>query len=145
MSEKSIIQPRVGVGVFIFRDGKFLMGWRKSSHGANTWTIPGGHMEFGESPEETAIREVKEETGMDIENVRFGAITNDIFHDDNKHYLSVWMIGDWKSGEPEIIEPDKLVEFRWFDFDNLPDPLFHSWKQLKTSEFWSRLKDELKK
>ncbi|MGE5309669.1 MAG: nucleotide triphosphate diphosphatase NUDT15 [Sphaerimonospora mesophila] len=71
--------PRVGIGVFIFRDGKFLMQQRRGSHGEGTWSIPGGHMEFGETPEQTAIREVREEIGCEIDNIRFAAVTNDFF------------------------------------------------------------------
>lgn len=41
--------PRVGIGVFIFKNNKFLMGCRKGAHGEGTWSIPGGHLEFGES------------------------------------------------------------------------------------------------
>ena len=60
MAENKIV--RVGVGVFVWRDGRFIMGQRLGSHGANTWSVPGGHLEFGESWEDCAIREVKEET-----------------------------------------------------------------------------------
>jgi 8-oxo-dGTP diphosphatase len=144
MSKESVNRPRVGIGVFVFRDGKFLMGWRRGSHGANTWTLPGGHMEYGESPEETAAREVLEETGMTIKNMRFGAITNDIFAKDNKHYLTVWVVSDWKAGKPVITEPDKTVDFQWFDFETLPEPLFPSWAQLKKGPFLSTLKAELR-
>lgn len=143
MSQEGINRPLVGIGVFVFRNGKFMMGWRKSSHGANTWTLPGGHMEFGESPEETAVREVMEETGMTIKNVRFGAITNDFFENDNKHYVTIWMMSDWGSGEPTITEPDKTVDQRWYDFDTLPDPLFPSWNQLPNSGFLPSLREEL--
>ena len=136
------MHPRVGVGVLVFHNHKFLMGWRKGSHGANTWTLPGGHMEFGESPEQTAAREVREETGIEIENLRFATITNDIFVEENKHYLTVWMMSDWKSGEPIITEPDKIIDFQWFDFDSLPEPLFHPWSQLTKSQM-DNLKEQL--
>jgi 8-oxo-dGTP diphosphatase len=53
-------RPKVGIGVFIFKDGKFLMGCRKGTHGAGTWSVPGGHLEFGESFEECAEREALE-------------------------------------------------------------------------------------
>src|SRR5947209_504762 len=99
------VYPRVGIGVFVWRDGKFIMGQRRGSHGANTWSIPGGHLEFGESWEEAAMREVLEETGMEIDNVRFLTATNDYFPDDNKHYVTIWVESDWVSGEPSIVEP----------------------------------------
>lgn len=134
MAEKSL-EPRVGVGVFIFRDDKFLLMQRQGSHGEGSWSVPGGHLEFGETPEETAVREVREETGLEIANVAFAAVTNDIFQQENKHYLTVWMKSDWVSGEPRITEPDKCIDQRWVSFDTLPNPLFLPWEQLLKSEF----------
>lgn len=137
------MHPRVGVGVFVFKNGKFLMGRRKGSHGEGDWSLPGGHLEFGESPEQTAAREVKEETGAEIKNIRFGALTNDIFGSDNKHYVSIWMVGEWKSGEPVIMEPEKYIDQQWFDFDTLPEPLFQPWQQLVSGQFFDHLKHQL--
>lgn len=142
MKQNSIV--RVGVGVFIFKDGKFLMQQRQGAHGAGTWSVPGGHLEFGESFEETARREVLEETGLEITNVRFGAVTNDNFVEEGKHYVTVWMISDWKNGEPRITEPDKCLKQEWRSFDNLPSPLFLPWNQLLTSEFIGDIKQALK-
>ncbi len=144
MSE-AVRHPRVGIGVFIFRDGKFLVGRRRGSHASDTWALPGGHLEFHETPEETAVREVKEETNCEVTNVRFGALTNDRFYDDEKHYVTIWMIGDWKSGEGEILEPDKYIEQRWVDFDSLPEPLSLWWDNLRSSEFYEKVKLELEK
>lgn len=126
-------QPRVGVGVFVWKDGKFLMGQRLGSHGAHTWSVPGGHLEFGENWEEAAKREVLEETGMTIDKVRFLVATNDLFTDDAKHYVTVWVESDWVSGEPTITEPDKLIALQWCDFQSLPSPLFDPcWRNLRT-------------
>ena len=140
MAQESL-SPRVGVGVFIFKDGKFLMGQRHGAHGAGSWSVPGGHLEFNESPQETAIREVREETGLEIANVTFAAVTNDVFADEGKHYVTLWMKSDWASGEPAITEPDKFIEQRWVDFDHLPEPLFLPWRQLLASEFIEPLKN----
>lgn len=137
--------PKIGVGVFIFRNGKFLMGQRKGAHGADSWSVPGGHLEFGESPEETAAREVQEETGLKITNVRFGAVTNDVFTEEDKHYVTVWMISDWQSGEAQILEPDKFVSQKWITFDELPRGLFLPWQNLKQSQFYEKIKAELTK
>lgn len=145
MSQENIEnRPRVGVGVFIIRDSKFLMGKRIGSHGADTWTIPGGHLEFGETPEQTAERETFEETGLKINGVAFAAITNDIFHKENKHYATIWMTSNWAEGEPQIKEPDKFIEQRWVDIDNLPEPLFLPWRQLLTSEFIPAIRARIK-
>ncbi len=137
-------EARVGIGVFILKDGKFLIGHRQGSHGEGTWAIPGGHLEFGESFEQTAIREVAEENGLKIENLKVGAVTNDIFEAEKKHYVTVWMTSHWKSGEPEILEPHKCLEWRWVDFDTLPQPLFLTWNQLFDSQFLDDIKAQLR-
>ena len=137
-------EVRVGIGVFIFKNGKFLVGHRKGSHGEGTWALPGGHLEFGESFERAAEREVAEENGLEIQNIEFGAVTNDIFESENKHYVTIWMISMWKSGEPEILEPHKCLEWRWVDFDSLPKPLFLIWNQLFETQFIDEIKLKLK-
>lgn len=137
--------PKVGVGVFVFKNGKFLIGQRKNAHGVDTWSVPGGHLEFGEELKETAIREVKEETSMVITNVRFAAVTNDIFSEEDKHYVTIWVVSDWVEGDSKITEPDKFINQKWVDFDSLPDNMFLPWRQLKKSQFYKNLKEELKK
>lgn len=124
-------RPGVGVACFVWKDGKFLMGQRRSAHGDGTWSVPGGHLEMGETLEGCARREVMEETGLQITNVRFLALTNDVF-DSGKHYISIWMQADWQSGEPTITEPDAYVEQGWYDFQQLPAPLFEPcWQNLR--------------
>lgn len=135
---------RIGVGIFIFKDGKFLMGQRRNAHGDGSWSVPGGHLEYGESFEDTARREVKEETNLSIKNIRFGAVTNDYFQEESKHYVTIWMLSDYDSGEVTITEPDKFIQMKWLDFESLPAPLFLPWKQLLASEFIEKIKKEIK-
>lgn len=117
-------QAKVGLGVCIVKDGKVLMGQRRNAHGSGSWSFPGGHMEFGETFEACAVRETQEETGLVISNPVFVTCTNDFFTEENKHYVTIYMKADWASGEPKVIEPDKMVKWDWFDWDNLPSPLF---------------------
>lgn len=145
MSDNSTKHPRVGVGVFVFRDGKFLIQQRKGPHGSGTWSLPGGHLEYGETPEDTSRREVMEESGCEITKVRFAAVTNDIFEAEEKHYITIWMMSDWKFNEPAITEPDKWTDQKWVDFDNMPEPLFQCWDQLFVSEFIDSIRAELAK
>lgn len=119
-----MIRPSVGVGVFVFKDGKFLLGKRVGKHGKDTWSVPGGYLEFGETFEECAAREVLEETNVKISNIKFYTTVNNIFHDENKHSITIFMFSDWKSDQPETMEPDKFIDIGWFDFQSLPDPLF---------------------
>ena len=135
---------RVGVAVFVIRDGQFLMGHRKGSHGEGTWTVPGGHAEFGESFEETAAREVLEETAVSIAGIRFVALTNDFFEEAGKQYACVWLTSQYANGEPRVMEPEKCLEWRWCDLDTLPAPLFEpAWNNLRASEFFPEVKRRL--
>lgn len=126
---------RVGVAVFIWKNGKFLMQRRFGGHGTGSWSVPGGNLEFGESLEACARREVVEETGLQIKNIRFMTMTNDQFTDADKHYLTLWMISDWAAGEPAIMEPSKCTAQQWCDFNTLPEPLFEPcWANLRKAQ-----------
>lgn len=115
---------RVGVGAICFRDGKVLMLRRAYAHGSGSWSTPGGHIEFGESPESTAIRETREETSVTVSDPQFIAITNDIFKSEGKHYITIWMKVQYVSGEASLTAPEESTEIGWFDWDLLPQPLF---------------------
>jgi 8-oxo-dGTP diphosphatase len=114
----------VGIGVIIQKGDFILMGKRKNSHGAGTWSIPGGHLEFGESFEACARREVLEETGLHIGKVRQGPTTNNIFSQENKQSVSIFMVAEYITGVPELLEPEKCEGWEWFTWDALPQPLF---------------------
>ncbi|KOC89305.1 nucleotide triphosphate diphosphatase NUDT15 [Winslowiella iniecta] len=119
-----MLTPRIGVGVLIFRDGKLLLGRRKGSHGADSWSAPGGHLEFGESIEQCAQREVQEETGLRLDKLRIGPFTNDIFANEQKHYVTLFAVAHQPVGEPVLCEPEKCGGWQWFALDALPHPLF---------------------
>ena len=97
---------------------------RQGSHGQDTWGLPGGHLEYGESWEECVKREAMEEVGVEIENIRFIAATNDVFTAENKHYVTIFMVAGIKSGEVKNMEPDKAAGIDWFTYDSLPQNLF---------------------
>lgn len=125
---------RVGVGVFVLRDGKILMGMRRGAHGAETWSLPGGHLEFGEELEECAVREVLEETGIRIKNIKKGPFTNDKF-EEGKHYITIFMISEYHSGEVRVMEPEKCKEWKWLNWSELPENLFLPIRNLINSGF----------
>jgi len=116
-------RPKVGVGVYVFKKGKILLGKRKGSHGTGEWAVPGGHLEFGESVESCAARELAEETGMKVLSMQMGAWSNDVI-DGNKHYITLFAIVDQFEGEPQLLEPGKCEGWQWFSLDALPSPLF---------------------
>ncbi len=116
--------PQVGVAVIITQDHRVLLLKRKNVHGAGSWSTPGGHLEFGETPEECARREAKEETDVNIADVRFRAITNDVFEDIGRHYITIWMQAQYASGTPVVNAEYEMSEVGWFARDALPEPLF---------------------
>lgn len=122
-------RPKVGVGTIIVKNQKVLLGKRKNAHGEGSWSFPGGHLEFGESWEECALRETLEETGIAIKNLRYATVTNDIFLNDNfdnkdKHYITIFILADYDSGEVKNMEPEKCEGWEWFEWAQLPKPLF---------------------
>lgn len=116
-------RPKVGVGVVILKDNKVLLGKRKGAHGPGEYAGPGGHLENLESFADCAVRETLEETGIEIANVRFLCVSN-LRKYAPKHYLDIGVVADWKSGEPEVLEPEKVECWDWFDLDQLPEPMF---------------------
>lgn len=116
-------KPQVGTAILITRDDKVLLMKRKGPHGAGTWSPPGGHLDFGETLEGCAAREAKEEVGVDVFDIQFRAVTNDIFQADNKHYITVWLEAK-PVGEPSIVSEQEVEEIGWFAWDALPEPLF---------------------
>ncbi|OGZ68766.1 MAG: hypothetical protein A3D44_02100 [Candidatus Staskawiczbacteria bacterium RIFCSPHIGHO2_02_FULL_42_22] len=123
MEHQKELRPKVGIGVIVVKDGKILLGKRKNSHGDGEYAGTGGHVEYMESFEECAKRETLEEAGIEIENIRFLCLVN-VKDYAPKHYVDIGLVADWKSGQPTVLEPDKLEGWDWYDVDNLPSPLF---------------------
>lgn len=123
-------RPKVGLGVVIVHDGKVLIGRRMGAHGANTWTIPGGHVEFGESWEQCARREAKEEVDLELEQVMFLGVTDDFDIGEDKHYVTIFMKATCHTPEPRICEPDKFVDLTWRAWEEIPTPRFRPLEKL---------------
>jgi 8-oxo-dGTP diphosphatase len=116
--------PRIGVAALIPCNGKVLLIQRKGSHGTGTWSTPGGHLDFGEDPGQCAIRETCEEVGLEISGVRFIGVTNDIFPESGKHYITLWMEAIGFSGKAHIAAAREVAGYGWFAWEALPAPLF---------------------
>src|SRR5215216_1276888 len=119
-------KPQVGVAIIITKDDRVLLMKRKGPHGTGTWSTPGGHLDFGETPEGCAAREAKEEVGVDVVDIRFRTVTNDVFEATGRHYITIWMEGRIGSGEPRIASEREVSEIGWYAWDSLPEPLFLS-------------------
>lgn len=129
------IHPRIGVAVIVVRDGLVLLGKRLSGLGTGTWALPGGHLEFGESIEDCARREVLEETGLVIEAITPGPYTNNVFKDEAKHYVTLFVVAHSIAGEPEAREPTKCLRWDWYRWSEFPQPLFPSLETLRRTGF----------
>ncbi|QCR35566.1 NUDIX hydrolase [Nissabacter sp. SGAir0207] len=118
----------VGVGVIIVNpQGQVLFGKRSGSH-APYWSIPGGHMEPGESFEQAAIREIEEETGLRLVAPQVIALSNNLetWAQEGKHTVSVCLLARHPGGEAQRREPEKCEAWLWCDPDALPQPHFEA-------------------
>lgn len=120
--------PQIGVGIIIQNKlGQILVGRRKGSH-APYFSIPGGRLELGESFEEAAYREAKEETGLELKEVHILGVTNNLktFKETGIHYISVVVFCRNFSGVPEVKEKDKCEAWHWVSPQNIPQPHFEA-------------------
>jgi 8-oxo-dGTP diphosphatase len=116
----------------LLKDDKVLLGKRHEDptkadselHGEGSWTMPGGKLHFGETFEQAAAREVKEETGIEINesSLRIISLANDAVAD--AQFVTIGFLCEEFRGEPRVMEPDEITEWQWFDIKNLPTPLF---------------------
>jgi len=125
---------RVGVGVIIVRSGRVLIGARAGAHGAGTWALPGGHLEFGETVADCARREVREETGLTLHGIAPAPYASDVFAAEGRHYVTLFVTAQ-AIGEPELLEPVKCLGWQWCDWQALPQPLFPPLQTLYDSGF----------
>lgn len=122
--ESNASRPLVGVGVVFVKGGKVFLAKRQGSHGEATWASAGGHLETGESLEECARREAREELGVEVGSLIFLCVSNIIAY--GKHYLDIEFLGEIGEQEPRLAEPEAFSEYGWFDLFDLPDPLFEA-------------------
>lgn len=135
--------PGVGTGAIIWSEDHLLMVLRAGSHGAGTWSVPGGWLEMGEDPCDGAVREVKEETGLDVIADRQLGYTNIIHKDEKLQAVTLWVEMRPLVGQPkcEIVEPDKCPEIEWVHKDYVHRlPLFGAlqeyWPVIKRGQEW---------
>ncbi len=127
---------KLGVGVIIERDGKILIGKRISEY-APYYSIPGGTMEEGESFEDAAIREIKEECGITLINPEVVCISNNLqtYEESGIHFVSIILYCNTFEGEPQQYEPDKCEGWDWYDPKEIPQPHFEA-SELGIKEFY---------
>jgi 8-oxo-dGTP diphosphatase len=116
--------PRAGVGVLLIdKLGRVLLTLRKLPPEVGCWSILGGKVDFLESLEECAIREAREEAGVEIAIERLLCVTDHLLPSEGQHWISPAFLGRILSGEARNREPDKTSDIRWFPLDQLPPNL----------------------
>jgi len=136
-------QPIVGVGAVVICDGKILLEKRKNEPGKGKWSIPGGLVELGENVEQTVIREVKEETGLEVEKPEHIDIVDNVIRDKNGEIKYHFVIIDYfvklKGGTMKAMSDAE--ELRWVTFDEV-----EKYDLTKTfREFFQRNRQKLEK
>jgi 8-oxo-dGTP diphosphatase len=95
----------------------------KGGHCVGDWSFAGGHLEFKESVEECAKRELEEETSLKALSIKYGPWIENVMEND-KHYVTLFVFVDDFLGEPKLLEPHKCEGWEWFAWNKLPLPLF---------------------
>jgi len=114
-------QPVAGVGAIIIREGKIALIKRGNEPARGKWSIPGGLVELGESPEQAVIRETKEEVGLEVDNPKLVDVVSNVDLDDKGkvkyHYVIIDYLVNVKSGRAEAATD--AAELRWVPFDEV--------------------------
>jgi 8-oxo-dGTP diphosphatase len=114
---------RVGIGVAVRTKKGYVFLKRQGSFGAGLWSFPGGHLEFGETVIQCAVRETFEETGLVLEDAQKMPIFSEDKIED-RHYITLYVHG-FAKGEPMIMEPHKASALTVIQrHEDLPLPVF---------------------
>ena len=114
-------KPIVGTGAIIVHDGKMLLEKRKNDPGKGRWSVPGGVVELGENVTQTVIREVKEETGLDVAEPEHIDVVDQITRDENGrikyHFVIIDYLVDLKGGT--LKAASDADELEWVSLDDV--------------------------
>jgi len=114
-------QPIVGVGAVIIKEGQIALIKRGNEPAKGKWTIPGGLVELGESPEQAVIRETKEELKLDVANPTLIDVVSQVDLDEmgkvKYHYVIIDYLVHVRAGTAEAASD--AVELQWVPFEEV--------------------------
>jgi 8-oxo-dGTP diphosphatase len=114
-------QPLVGVGALIICTGKMLLEKRGNEPGKGKWSIPGGLVELGENTEQTVIREVREETGLEVEKPELIDVVDQVSLGENGkvkyHFIIIDYFVELRGGE--LKAASDAAELQWVKLDEV--------------------------
>lgn len=113
-------RPAIGVAVIVVHNGKILLGQDKRK-GEDIFGVPGGHWESGESLKDCAIREVKEESGINCKNIELISVYDFYREDKGKSYVTIGMKADYFSGKFSNLFEEGRCAWSWY----LPEEALH--------------------
>ena len=99
---------------------RVLLTLRQRPPEAGCWRILGGKVDFMETLDQCAVREAKEEAGVDVELVRLLCVTDHVLPKEGQHWVAPAYLGRVVRGETRNCEPDKTQEVKWFELGSLP-------------------------
>ncbi len=113
--------PVPAVGAVVWKDDRILLIRRGQAPRKGMWSLPGGRQERGETVNEAAIREIREETGVAIHVLDVAAVVDLIHRDANgaveHHFTVVDVVAEWVGGE--AVAGDDAAEVAWATRDEL--------------------------
>jgi ADP-ribose pyrophosphatase YjhB (NUDIX family) len=120
--------PYPAVSVLVIQDGQVLLGKRSGDPGRDKWSLPSGYVEFEEDFISTGVREVQEETGLQVEIDEVLSVQS-AFLPPDYHFLGIYLLGRVVNGTLQA--GDDLQELGWFPVANpLPEMAFETDKNL---------------
>ena len=115
---------RIRVAVIVQKDHKVLLV-QHSKNDKKYWLLPGGGLEYGETIEQCAIRELKEETNLDVEPGEFIFMNESIPKEKYRHVVNLYYSGKVVGGSLMLGEDQVLEDVRFVDISKIPDLLFY--------------------
>ena len=129
--------PGVGIGIIILNENKEVLLLLRNDdakiadsdmHLEGTWTLPSGKIKYGENIIEAAIRKVKEETNLNIENIELVSIADDI--NEYAHFVTIGVVAKQVTGNIQLQSNMEHVAYGFYDLNELPENLCEPSKKI---------------